>query len=157
MIRRAAEGDGARLAEIDWLTWSPVSSPVARPAVDAPFFVRGLSPDDVLVAELDGVVTGYVALGRSTRLEANAHVAAIHGLAVAPSFQGRGLARALMRAAVDEARARGARRVTLRVLGDNRRALRLYAGLGFAREGALRGEFLIDGRYVDDILMGLAL
>jgi len=31
----------------------------------------------------------------------------------------------------------------------------LYASMGFAIEGILRKEFLIDGRYVDDVLMAI--
>jgi RimJ/RimL family protein N-acetyltransferase len=33
----------------------------------------------------------------------------------------------------------------------------LYERLGFSREGTLREEFLIDGRYVDDVLMARRL
>ncbi len=35
--------------------------------------------------------------------------------------------------------------------------MRLYERLGFEREGALSDEFLIDGRYVDDVLMAKRL
>ncbi|MFE0320554.1 GNAT family N-acetyltransferase, partial [Streptomyces albogriseolus] len=33
----------------------------------------------------------------------------------------------------------------------------LYASEGFAVEGVLPGEFHLDGRYVDDVLMGQSL
>ena len=157
MIRAAGPPDDRRLAEIDLLTWSPLSSPAARPDPGGAFFVHGLVPDNVLVAEIQGAVGGYVALGRATRLASNAHVLAIHGLAVAPEHQGRGIGRRLLRAAIDEARARGARRLTLRVLGHNLPARGLYEAAGFRIEGVLCGEFLIGGRYVDDVLMALGL
>ena len=48
---------------------------------------------------------------------------------------------------------RGARKLSLRVLGDNTVARGLYESCGFAVEGVLRDEFLVDGRYVDDVLM----
>jgi ribosomal protein S18 acetylase RimI-like enzyme len=111
----------------------------------------------VLVAEEGGEPAGYVALGRPTRLESNRHVLSVRGLAVAPAFQGRGLGRALLRAAVEEARARGARRLTLRVLGTNVGGRALYESFGFVVEGVQRDEFLLDGRYVDDVLMALSL
>jgi len=60
-------------------------------------------------------------------------------------------------AVVEEARARRCRRVTLRVLGHNAGARRLYETAGFAVEGILRGEFFLDGVYVDDVLMALEL
>lgn len=81
----------------------------------------------------------------------------IQGLVVAESARGRGVARALLRAAVERARAEGARRITLRVLGHNAPARALYASEGFAVEGVLPGELLIDGQYVDDVLMGRSL
>ena len=71
------------------------------------------------MAEEGGEVVGYVALGSPTRLESNRHVMDIRGLGVAPERQGRGLGRALIDAAVAEARRRGARKLRLRVLGAN--------------------------------------
>jgi len=65
--------------------------------------------------------------------------------------------RALVRAAVAEARERGARRITLRVLGHNTPARALYASEGFVVEGVLPQEFLVGGEYVDDVLMGSPL
>src|SRR6185295_18487038 len=92
------------------------------------------SIDGMLVAEDGGEIVGYVAVGRATRLESNRHVADIRGLAVAPDHQGRGLGRALVHAALDAARERGARKVTLRVLGPNTAARALYESCGFVVE-----------------------
>jgi ribosomal protein S18 acetylase RimI-like enzyme len=49
--------------------------------------------------------------------------------------RGHGVGRALFRAAVDEARRQGARRITLRVLGHNTPARKLYESEGFVVEG----------------------
>jgi ribosomal protein S18 acetylase RimI-like enzyme len=84
-------------------------------------------------------------------------VLVIDGLAVDPDRQGLGIARQLVDAAVAEARRRGARRVTLRVLGHNTGARRVYEHCGFVVEGVLRGEFRIDGEDVDDVLMARSL
>ena len=65
--------------------------------------------------------------------------------------------RALLDAAVAEARRRGAQRLTLRVLGPNAGARRLYEAAGFVVEGTLRGEFVLDGGLVDDVLMARSL
>jgi RimJ/RimL family protein N-acetyltransferase len=51
----------------------------------------------------------------------------------------------------------GRRKLTLRVLGGNDSARRLYESRGFEIEGTLRGAFLLDGDYVDDHLMALDL
>ncbi len=146
MIRPARADDEPALRALDRATWSPVVSPA--PLTDRPFPL-----DDVLVCEAAGEVAGYVALGSPTGLESNRHVVLIRGLAVSPSHQRRGVGRALVAAAEAAARERGARRLTLRVLAPNTAARALYEACGFVVEGVLRGEFLLDGRYVDDVWM----
>ena len=120
-------------------------------------FVAKAQPEDILVASLDVQVVGFVKLGRPSPMATNAHVLMIAGLAVDPQRHGLGLGRSLVAAAVEEAKARGARRLTLHVLGRNSRARALYSSLGFVVEGILREEFLLDGTYVDDVLMALDL
>lgn len=90
-------------------------------------------------------------------LLAHRHVREIGGLAVDPAHQGVGVGRRLVEAAVQECGRLGARRVTLRVLGHNIAARRLYDRCGFVPEGVLRAEFLLEGRYVDDVLMACHL
>jgi ribosomal protein S18 acetylase RimI-like enzyme len=157
-VRPARPGDAAALARIDHATWTALSSPAPRPPEPPPFFGPRTAVGDVLVAEVaGGRVAGYVKLGHLPPLAANRHVAQISGLAVDPELQGRGVGRALLAAAADEARSRGARKLTLRVLGENAPARALYRAFGFAEEGVLREEFLLGGRYVDDVLMALSL
>jgi ribosomal protein S18 acetylase RimI-like enzyme len=55
----------------------------------------------------------------------------IHDLAVKPGRRGRGIGRALMQAVEDEARSRGACKVTLEVLGGNEPAKALYTSRGY--------------------------
>ncbi|HEY7808711.1 MAG TPA: GNAT family N-acetyltransferase [Croceibacterium sp.] len=55
----------------------------------------------------------------------------VHDLAVLPRHRGRGIGRALLRAVEDEARSRGASKVTLEVLSGNARAKALYLALGY--------------------------
>ena len=108
----------------------------------------------MVVAEIDGRLIGYGKIRHPTPLPASEHVWEVFGLAVDPQFEGRGAGRALMEALIDEARARGGEKMTLRVFAPNERAQRLYESLGFEREGLLKREFRIgDGEYVDDILM----
>ncbi|MGJ5750997.1 acetyltransferase (GNAT) family protein [Streptomyces puniciscabiei] len=154
-IRIAVPADEAELAALDRATWSTLHA--VSPPRQGPFFDERHLPEDYLVAEADGRLAGYLRIGRPTPLASNAHVLQIQGLAVAAQARGRGLGRALIRAAVEEARGRGARRLSLRVLGHNAPARALYASEGFAVEGVQPEEFLLDGAYVDDVLMGRRL
>ena len=156
-IRTARAEDEAVLAEIDRRTWTPAVSPAPAPPPGTPFFDEDARPGDFLVAEDDGVVAGYVRLAEGFGIPAHRHVLVIGGLAVAPDRQRQGIARRLVEAAVAEACRRGARKVTLRVLGHNTGARRVYEHCGFVTEGVLRGEFRIDGEDVDDILMARPL
>ncbi|KUN05462.1 acetyltransferase [Streptomyces yokosukanensis] len=154
-IRIAVADDEEGLVVLDRATWSTLHA--VSPPPEAPFFDERHVPADYLVAETDGRLVGYIRLAVPTRLASNAHVLQIQGLAVADEARGQGLGRALIRAAVEEARGRGARRLSLRVLGHNAPARALYEAEGFAVEGVQPEEFLLDGVYVDDILMGRKL
>jgi ribosomal protein S18 acetylase RimI-like enzyme len=157
-IRPAKPGDDRALGTLDRATWTTLTSPAPPPPEpDWSFLNEKVEIRDVLVAELDGEVAGYVRVGRVFPIAASDHVLMITGIAVDPACQRRGVGRALLDAAAVEARARGARRLTLRVLAHNDAALRLYEQGGFVVEGVLRGEFFLDGVYVDDLLMALDL
>jgi ribosomal protein S18 acetylase RimI-like enzyme len=145
------------LSRIDRATWSELSSPAPPPGADTPFFSDRTRPEDVLVAERDGTVVGWAKIEHPTPFPSTDHVWTITGLAVDPDAQRGGVGRALVEALAEEARTRGARRLTLRVFAPNERAWRLYESCGFEVEGVLRGEFRAGDEYVDDVLMALAL
>ncbi|MFJ8935636.1 GNAT family N-acetyltransferase [Streptomyces sp. NPDC102365] len=154
-IRTALPEDEEALGGLDRAVWSyrHAVGPREQPPYE-PFFTDRTGPRDHLVAELGGRLVGYVRLGFPTPLASNAHVRQIQGLAVADEARGHGVGRALVRAAVEEARRQGARRITLRVLGHNTPARRLYESEGFVVEGIQPEEFRLAGEYVDDVLMG---
>ena len=157
-IRQARPGDDRALATLDRATWTRATSPTPPPpAPDWSFFTEKVQIRDVLVAVLDDEVAGYVRLAPATPLAASRHVLMINGIAVDPGIQGRGVGRALLAAAIREARERGARRLTLRTLAHNESARRLYESAGFVVEGVLHGEFFLEGQYIDDVLMALDL
>ncbi|MFB8090584.1 GNAT family N-acetyltransferase [Streptomyces sp. NPDC055992] len=163
VVRRAVLDDGPALGELDRATWSTLHAVQPRPQPPyEPFFDERHLPQDILVAQAeDGagrlVPAGYIRVVPPTPLACNAHVRQIQGLAVAHWARGRGVGRALIRAACVAARGEGASRITLRVLGHNAPARALYEAEGFAVEGVLPGEFFLNGRYVDDVMMGRSL
>ncbi|MGW1279145.1 N-acetyltransferase family protein [Streptomyces tsukubensis] len=169
-VRSARAEDEAALGVLDRDTWSTLHAvaPEPVPPYD-PFFDSTHRPEHYLVAEEaeeaeggegargTGGLLGYIRLVPPTPLMCNRHVRQIQGLAVVEAARGRGVARALLRAAYDEARRQGAVRMTLRVLGHNAPARALYESEGFTVEGVLPGEFHLGGEYVDDVLMGRRL
>lgn len=75
---------------------------------------------------------------------------------IAPEQQGRGYARAATRLAISYAfRVLNLYKLYLLVDVDNTRAIRIYEGTGFRREGVLVDEFFSDGRYRSVIRMCL--
>jgi putative acetyltransferase len=76
----------------------------------------------IIVAEVDGVVTGFVTIDGNNYLDQ---------LVVAPEQWGSGMAEAL----VDEAKRRSPHEVTLKVNADNFRAIKFYQRNGFVETG----------------------
>lgn len=148
-VRSGSKNDADALFEIDKVTWLPTNNPGPRPS--SPYELR--EEQELLVGEIDDEVVGYLKLTAPTPLASNAHVRQIIGLAVRPDHQRRGVARALLLAAMDRARSAGWTKLSLRVLAPNVQAQHLYRACGFEVEGVLRGEFRIDGETIDDVLV----
>ena len=86
--------------------------------------------EDVMVAEVDSRIVGYV------NPVVDGKEAWIGGVGVVPAMRRRGVARALMRAAEKAAADRGAETMLLEVIDGNLNALRLYEQEGYARSGS---------------------
>jgi len=158
-VRPARLADQAALAELEAAAWSAESGFPSTMAADLrdTFFSAGNPPEAHLVAELDGRVVGCIRLKPPTKLPENAHVVQVQGLSVHPDSRRRGVAASLLDAAQETLRERGIRKLTLHVLSTNQAAIRLYQRHGFVREGTLREEFCINGRFVDDVMMAKQL
>ena len=78
-------------------------------------------------------------------------------LSIAAAWQRRGHGRALLRAAVELARRRGANSVYLEVRPSNAAAQALYAGFGFRRIAVRRGYYPAPGGREDALVYTLAL
>ena len=91
----------------------------------------------MLAAEEGDVVVGYLVL----LFRRGSSKARLYSIAAAPGRDGTGLGRALLEAAEDEARRRGAATVRLEVRTGNSRAIRLYEQNGYGRFGRLEGYY----------------
>lgn len=138
------------LFEIDRNTWSPLNSP-GHPPVNADS-LRKLKRTHVIVACINDTPVGYVHLMETVRPPTSRHVVTI-SIAVALEFQGKGIGTRLLQQAEVWAREHEKRKLILRVLTTNPRAIALYSRCGFIEEGRLRNQFFIEDTYVDDVLM----
>jgi ribosomal protein S18 acetylase RimI-like enzyme len=156
-VRVARHTDQDALVAMERIAWTAQSGfPSVIQASSLPgvgFFSDANPPQVHLVAEVGDTVVGYIRLKPPTPLPENAHVLHVSGIAVRPDARRQGVAAALMTAAEPFARHCGAVKITLRVLSTNAPAIALYERLGYVREGVLRDEFIINGRYVDDVMM----
>lgn len=80
------------------------------------------------------------------------HVGSL-GMGVMASQRGRGIGRALIEAALEQARSRF-RRVELDVYASNTSAIALYEKIGFTHEGRRLGAIHINGQDQDILMMG---
>ena len=96
--------------------------------------IRADAATSPFTATDDGAAVGHIEL-----VSTGEGVARIARVLVDPARQGRGLGELLLRAVLDEARERGIRTLTLRVIPTNARAIALYEKLGFAFTGEEEG------------------
>jgi putative acetyltransferase len=102
------------------------------------------------VFEHEGELAGFY---KTTRFPGRAsHVVQLGTLAVAPRFQGRGVAQAMLDDAVKRLRKAGVKRIELIVESDNPRGLAFYRRQGFEQEGTLKKFYKRSDQdhYVDD-------
>ncbi len=84
-------------------------------------------PEGVLVAEEDGRVVGYI----TTTTDEAASIGRIPNLAVDPDWQGRGLGKELINAALDRFREKGMQYAKIETLATNDAGQSLYPRAGF--------------------------
>jgi ribosomal protein S18 acetylase RimI-like enzyme len=107
--------------------------------------VAAADPARLIVAtESPDVVVGFAALEAQHHWSGEID-ASIGELVVAPGHEGRGIGTALVRAATDQARAMGHKRIGVSTGAANERALALYRRLGFQAEDVSLSRELAGG------------
>jgi len=107
----------------------------------------------VAVADSKVVASADIQRGRESK---NAHTASL-GLALSKEVRGLGLGKAIMEDLLRWARSEQVRKVTLGVFATNAPALALYRDFGFVEEARLKGQVVLNGTAVDEVLMALWL
>lgn len=160
-VRRATVADrDAILAVHRAAAVTPAALARSPEEVTPAYAEAAIAADVCLVAvDVDGAVCGEIHAKRET-VALFAHVLGGLTVAVHPDHQGRGVGSQLFEALIAWARAAEPEivRIELAAGAGNPGAVRLYERLGFVHEGRQRARGrLPDGRFEDDILMGLLL
>jgi len=118
-------------------------------------WIKSLHDRGVLwvLAEIEGQLAGSLSLARHHDSEKTKHVRSL-AIGIAREYRGMGVGSALMDYAVRWARKRKVKKIVLSVFSTNKRATALYKKFGFAVEGTRKKQFLIHGKYVDEVMMG---
>src|SRR5918997_2163444 len=106
----------------------------------------------VLVAEREGAVAGWGSLNVFNPRPAYMHVADF-SIYVSREARGGGIGQALLGALIEWARALGYHKLVLAAFPQNEAGMRLYTRFGFREVGVYREQGLLDGRWVDVIIM----
>lgn len=110
----------------------------------------------VFVAERDGAVAGWVALNAFNPRAAYRFVGEL-SVYVGRGARGEGVGRALLTHLIAEARALGYHKLVLCGFPFNQAAMRLYEAAGFREVGIYHEQGVLNGRWVDTIIMELLL
>jgi L-amino acid N-acyltransferase YncA len=113
-------------------------------------------PEHRLVAELDGVVVGWVGVVPYSRRAVYRGVGE-ESVYVAASARGRGVGRALLAALVESARARGLWTLQAGIFPENAASLALHHSLGFREVGVRERLGQLNGAWRDVVLLELRL
>jgi L-amino acid N-acyltransferase YncA len=106
----------------------------------------------VIVAEADGRVVAWGSLNQFNPREAYRHVADL-SIYVERSHRGKGVGRVVLSRVVDLARELGYHKLVLSAFPFNAAGMALYERLGFRTVGIYKEQGLLDGRWVDTIVM----
>ena len=166
LVIREAEPEDARAvleyvhaisAESEYLTFGPGEFDMTEPE-EAEFLHQCRASDNQLYLlgwcgeELAAGL--HFAAGRRPRTRHSGEF----GMSVRLRYWGQGIGALMLDALLHWARQTGiVTKINLRVRTDNPRAIRLYESRGFAIEGTLSREILLNGRYFDHHCMGLEL
>lgn len=155
-VREATEADAAAIAEI---YNQGITDRVAtletelRTPEERRQWLAGRGPrQPVLVAEMGGEVVGWGSLNRFNPRSCYDFVADF-SVYVARPHRGHGVGSALLRALIACARGLGYHKMVLAGFPSNRAGVRLYRKFGFRTVGIYREQGMLDGRWVDIIVM----
>jgi phosphinothricin acetyltransferase len=112
--------------------------------------------EPILVAEVDGQVTGFACLTRMSD-KSGWRFTREDTVYIDESWRGRGIGRALLTSLLDEARRTGVHVVVASITSENDVSLKLHESLGFEVMGTMREAGFKFGRRLDTCYLQLLL
>lgn len=155
-IRNATIGDAAAISRIynqgieDRL--ATLETQQRTPEERAEWLVARGERHPVLVAIDDDELLGWASLNAFNPRPAYDHVADF-SVYVARESRGRGVGGALLGALFERARGLGYHKLVLAAFPDNTAGMKLYERHGFRTVGIYREQGMLDGRWIDVIIM----
>lgn len=152
LMRAMAPADAAAVLRIyqAGIDGGPASFETTAPAWEA--FDAGKLPAHRFVAELDGAVTGWVAVSQVSARAVYAGVVE-HSVYVDPAARGRGIGLALLEVLLASTDAAGIWTVQFAVFPDNTASLRLHQRAGFRIIGTRERISRRRGQWCDTVLI----
>ncbi|WP_102028089.1 GNAT family N-acetyltransferase [Salirhabdus sp. Marseille-P4669] len=151
-VRRSRKEDFQALMEIDQFIWNETNTPAVTIFETVEKYEKHFPEGSQFVAISNGEICGYIGYKSPIPIPSNSHVVEID-MGVHPDFKRQGVGTALIAFVENWAKENKKRKLSLRVLSTNPGAISFYRANGFKEQGRLVGEFLINGKLVDDILM----
>ena len=143
-VRRASADDAATVARLMHEFDTQYYEDIDEPELLERRYREQLESGEVVVVLGGDGPDGFVQLRYRAQVYSDVPAANIEELYVAAPKRGEGLGRALMEAAIDEARAHGADHIDLGTSTDDAAARGLYESLGFTnREGGPDGPAML--------------
>lgn len=151
-IRPSTMSDFRQLVELNNVIWKDYNTPQPIYWESEDDYSKHCPAGSQFVAISNDNVAGYVGYKNPTKLGSNNHVLEID-IGIHPNFQGKGIGKALLNYTSEWGKDNGIAKLSLRVLSTNEPAISFYLKNGFKEQGRLIDEFIIGGKFVDDILM----
>ena len=151
LIRAARPDDAEATAQVHVASWAAAYT-LRGPSLEQRLDLHRRFPP-AFVAEVDGEIVGFVAVGPSRDPDAEGELFTIY---VDPAHWGAGVGRELIRAGEERMRDLGCRTVVLWVLDGNTRAQRFYESAGWTADGERRtidfvGQSIAEVRYAKQL------
>jgi L-amino acid N-acyltransferase YncA len=106
----------------------------------------------VIVAEDNGRIIGWGSLNQFNPREAYRHVVDF-SIYVERAYRGRGVGRVMLARLIELAREHGYHKMVLSAFPSNSGGMALYERMGFRTVGVYKEQGMLDGRWVDTIIM----